>query len=117
MPHFCEGDRDDANQLVDEWLAERGLTQLNFPFAAGDDPEESLRGLLFRMRHWNPGQFYLLGGTSRGGHGHTVVCLDDAIVHDPSRDNAGIVGPLKDGCYWLTLFGTMQAAAASRASP
>lgn len=111
MPHFCDRDRDDADRLVGEWLAERGLTQLQFPFACGDDPEGSLRAVLRLMRHWNPGQFYLLGGTSRSGYGHTVVCLDDAIVHDPSRDNLGIVGPLEEGCYLLTVFGTTETKA------
>ena len=47
----------------------------------------------------NPGMFYILGGISRRGCGHAVVCKDNQIVHDPSPQKTGIVGPFDDGCH------------------
>jgi hypothetical protein len=55
------------------------------------------------MKAINPGVFYLLGGQSRTDCGHSVVCLDDAIIWDPSLTDAGIVGPMEDGYYWITV--------------
>lgn len=46
---------------------------------------------LDKMHLCNPDQSCLLGGTSRTGCANTVVCLNDAIVHDASRDVAGVV--------------------------
>ena len=49
-----------------------------------------------RMGAWNPGLYYILGGNSRHGVGHFVICANDKIVHDPSLDETGIVGEYTD---------------------
>ena len=91
-----------------DWLRSRGLVPINVAYSGDDMP------LMFRsVKSMNPGVYYLLGGRSRTGVNHTVVCLDDAIVHDPSPTEAGVVGPCDDGFYWLTFFGTAAAVRAA----
>jgi len=112
MPHFYERDRSEAeaSHLVSEWLAARGMTQILVPVGAAPNAAGDVREVLSKIKRWNAGQYYLLSGTSRTGVGHTVVCLDDMIVSDPSRSDAGIVGPLDIGLYWLTFFGSALAS-------
>lgn len=43
---------------------------------------------------------FLLSGTSKNGTNHVVVCADAKIIHDPSIDQSGIVGPCNEG-YWV----------------
>ena len=81
----------------DAELAKHGVTTVCIPFAADLDM------LLSSMKNTNPGVYYLLGGKSRNGTCHTVICLDDKIVHDPAIDNSGIVAPCDDGFYWVDL--------------
>lgn len=47
---------------------------------------------------------YLLGGLSRRGNDHTVVCRGNRIIHDPHPDASGLVGPCSDGMWWVTYF-------------
>lgn len=112
MPHFYDRDRteDQARQLVDEWLAARGLTQILLPFWEGGNHADSLGDVLSKVSRWNSGQYHLLSGTSRNSLGHSVVCLDGVIVHDPAPTDGGIIGPLDDGCYWVTFFGSSLAS-------
>ncbi len=59
----------------------------------------------------NPGLYYMLLGTSKNGTGHTVICLNSKIVHDPSIDQSGIVGPMTgvkeyaDGVWFVEFIG------------
>ena len=96
VPHFWA----DGLTAVDEswgrlhaWCTENGITYLFFGFP--DDPRPY-------MAAWNPGLYYILVGTSKNGVGHSVVCFDDEIVHDPSLDQSGIIGPVEqaDGAVW-----------------
>lgn len=110
VPHFAADNPDGASfeRRAKDWLRSRGLVPINVAYSGDDMP------LMFRsVKSMNPGVYYLLGGRSRTGVNHTVVCLDDAIVHDPSPTEAGVVGPCDDGFYWLTFFGTAAAVRAA----
>jgi hypothetical protein len=108
VPHFNH-DGPDNETFHQRWLAflaDRKLVPINIAF----NGDAKLDELLDTVKNLNPGIYYLLGGTSRTGVGHTVVCLDGEIVHDPSLDDSGIVGPL-DGHWWVTFFGTADVKA------
>ncbi len=99
VPHFFEDgyDPDTAVQVVRDWLKSRGLYDISFFF------NWPLPELLLMAKHLNPGLHYMLTGTSGKTVPHSVICLDDKIVHDPT--GTGIVGPCKSGYYWLTYIG------------
>jgi hypothetical protein len=84
--------------LFEDWLNARGLATLSVIF----EGSVGLGAVLHHMRVINPGTFYILGGLSRSGCGHSVVGLGDQIIADPSLSDAGIVGPMEDGYYYLT---------------
>lgn len=100
VPHFCDGERWNdtiaANSATRTWLRRRGLDFIEYAMA-GD-----LTDVLRSVGACNPSLYYLLGGTSRTGVNHSVICRDDCIVWDPSITDAGIVGPMDDGYYWIT---------------
>jgi len=105
VPHFVEPDFSDAQGCRERtlaWLGERGLTYVEFAFQ-GD-----LHQVMTMMAGVNPGTYYLVGGNSGNHVGHTVVACDDQIVWDTAIDNSGIVGPMDDGLYWLTLLVPLQ---------
>lgn len=108
VPHIMDGmpSAEVAQERNDAFVATLGLVMIDFPFPGGDDPVEGLRIVLHNMAVCNRDVYYLLGGTSKNGCGHTVVCLNNDIVHDPVIDGSGIVGPMEDGFYWVTFFGT-----------
>lgn len=103
VPHFGDGDPsvDEFFRRERDFLAQYNLRSVQLPFGAGLD--DVLRG----MAGWNGDVVYLLGGQSRTGVNHTVVCRGAEIVHDPSSSDAGIVGPCSDGHYWVTCFAAL----------
>jgi hypothetical protein len=121
VPHFCDADSElpDAEPLMErerKWLAERGLTNINIIYPG----ESSLDDVLTSVDATTPGVMFILGGTSTTGCGHSVVAGCGKILHDPSltkTSHHSIVGPMKDGYWWLTFIGaavTRKAAYASR---
>ena len=99
VPHFCvDSWNDNARSTANarSYLATKGLSFIEYAFT-GD-----LQAILNSVGAINPGLHYLLGGNSKNGCGHQVVCCDDGIVWDPSIDDSGIVGPMDDGFYWIT---------------
>ena len=98
VPHFYRdgenADRDVQQRRIEDFLKEHGLVQGHMAFNAELDEVLNTTGLLA------PGVAFILGGTSRRGCGHSVVCLDGKIWHDPT--GSGIVGPMADNHYWLT---------------
>lgn len=99
VPHFVEGCWEDGLEVkrrTKAWLATRGLSMVENAFDC------DLHDVLSSVGSINPGLHYLLGGNSRNGTGHSVVCCDDQIVWDPALDNSGIVAPMDDGYYWVT---------------
>lgn len=112
VPHFMDGlgpyEGEEFARRETEFLASRGLNRIIV--AVG--PDVDLQSCLDHIGTWNPGIYYLLGGESKSGCGHTVVCLNTRIVHDPSPKETGIVGPMQpDGCYWVTFIGAAIAVA------
>lgn len=100
VPHLIEDCWDDAaegKRKTEAYLSTLGLASVEVAFG-GDDLQSVLSG----VGGINPGVHYLLGGNSRTGVGHSVICLNDRIVWDPSLTDAGIVGPMSDGYYWVT---------------
>lgn len=106
VPHFYEGGRAaaEAERVEREFLRSRGLVPVVVAF------EADIGRVLKAMGAWNAGTHYLLGGMSKNGVGHTVVCLGGEIVHDPAIDGSGIVGPMEDGLFWITFFGAAVVA-------
>jgi hypothetical protein len=99
VPHLietCWQDHEEGRRRTAAYLATQGLASIEYAMT-GD-----LRDVLRSVGGINPGLHYLLGGMSRTGVNHSVVCCDDAIVWDPSITDAGIIGPMDDGFYWIT---------------
>ena len=105
VPHFYDGiwagspdaEIEEAHGRRRRWLAGRGVRLIVLALNSPD-----LDQLLGSVSTTNPGAYYLLVGESRNRTGHTVVCHDGGIVHDPSLDDSGIIGPEpRSGCYWV----------------
>ena len=99
VPHFtehCWNDTPKANAAARAWLATRGLGFVELAYQSGLD------SVLASVAACSPNTYYLLGGNSRTGVGHSVIALNDQIVWDPSLDDTGITGPMDDGYYWVT---------------
>lgn len=100
VPHFY-GDPDnftpdEAVANVRKWLAERGLCLIQSIFPG----ETRLTAVLYAVDYMNPGQRYVLTGKSAQGYGHSVICCNGAIEHDPA--GSGIIGPANN--YWWVEF-------------
>lgn len=113
VPHFMDGTTGkgpapEANRAVEAWLNERGLHAINILFPAELSPEQ-IAQTVKNCNGETPGLVFLLSGTSRTGVNHVVVCADGEIACDPSKVDAGIVGPCDDGYYWITFFGSTAA--------
>lgn len=99
VPHFFDQDRswDEARPLFQEFWDRHGIHEITIPFAA------ELDDVLMACEVRCPGVPFILGGESQSGVNHSVVACGGAIVHDPSLNQTGIVGPCKpDGHYWVT---------------
>jgi len=101
VPHFCDGNRpnNEVNADVAKFLDFHGFNELSIPIQTNH-----IEDVFASMRALNPGIYFILGGTSRNGVHHSVVCDDNGIVCDPSLDDSGIVGPCSDGMFWLTYY-------------
>lgn len=103
VPHPYAGgmlDADEANAVIDSWLGSLyGLRQVHFAYHGEMDRQQ----VLDTVKHFNPGLAFILGGSSRNGVGHLVIARDGEIIHDPSQDDSGIVGPAPDGFWWVTI--------------
>jgi len=98
VPNFGEhyGDAPMFASAVEGWLSLHGLRGVDFLF------QGELEDVLNCMDKMNHDVYYLLGGTSKHGWGHTVIGLNDRIEWDPSLTDSGIVSPL-EGFYWITV--------------
>jgi hypothetical protein len=109
VPHFMDGNvsGDDAHDQVEAWLNERGICTINVVFPGETPLSDVLKTVALTNHRSMP--VFILGGQSRNGCNHSVVCCDGEIACDPSLDDSGIVGPCDDGYYWLTFFGALEA--------
>jgi hypothetical protein len=110
VPHFGDGGVSGNDQdffLAETWLNARGVCSINVLFP-GETPVQAILDHVAAVNERSMPVF-LLSGKSRNGCNHIVVCHDGDIVCDPSIDDSGIVGPCKDGFYWVTFFGALAA--------
>lgn len=97
MHGLAQGEGEIFQARQKEFLDARGFVAVQLPIQADD-----LKTACNAANVWNPGLLFLLGGESASGCGHTVVADGTGIVHDPHPDDVGIVGPMEDGCFWVT---------------
>ena len=97
VPHFWDGQGSarEQNEKAADWLESRGLRIVKWALTGTIDEVFGV------MKYHNPGLTYVLLGTSPRDVGHVVICCDDAIIHDPSREGGGLVGPAPDGLWWI----------------
>lgn len=108
VPNFMhgtigKGPAPEAHAAAEKWLNDRGFTQINIAFN-GEVPLDLV--LDVASKNSTPNMPFIFGGESKTGVNHSVVALNGKIVCDPSLDDSGIVGPMDDGYYWATFFGT-----------
>jgi len=113
VPHFMDGtpgkgEADRAHDLAEQWLNDRGLCTISILFPGTCSVQEIIESVANVNARSRP--VFILGGESKSGVNHSVVCCDGRIVCDPGQDDPGIVGPCDDGWYWLTFFGDLRAA-------
>lgn len=111
VPHWGihYGDYAAFERTKREWLETRGLFEQSFAFEDnGFDALASTLKSAFRD------VYVLLTGTSRTGCHHVVITLNGEIHHDPSRTDAGIVGPCDDGLWWCSLLLPLALKAAAQ---
>jgi len=102
VPHFYEEGPDPdfeevQKERIKSFLRSRGLVEFHIGYSVSCHDD-----ILYTIGAMTPDGAYILGGTSTRGCGHSVVCLGDKIFHDPT--GSGIVGPMKDGYFWVTIF-------------
>ena len=104
VPHFYEDDPLDhiGKRRVQDFLATQGCVEVDFLFF----PSEGLDECLDWMGKVNQDVYYILGGMSKNSVGHSVICLNNKIVHDPN--GAGIVGPFRNGQYSITILASLK---------
>jgi len=107
VPHFADRGDAEFTRREKEWLAENGFDIIAIPYPGGT----KLDDILSSLETVNPGIPYILGGTSKNGCGHSVVCHCGRIVCDPSLDDSGIIGPMSDGYWWVTYLVQLPAQA------
>lgn len=99
VPHWLENGVPEGGveRLINGWLLQHGLQLIRVVLGG----ENSLETVLNTAKFMGGDLPYLLSGFSRTGCNHVVVGQADAIVWDPSLTDAGIVGPMDDGTWWL----------------
>ena len=98
VPHFGAGgpSNEEFARQQNDWLqSEHCLRMITVVYASDG---LTLDALLEHIEEQNPGLMFFLIGTSRNGVCHVVICSGGRIVHDPSPEDSGIVGP-HDGFY------------------
>ncbi|WP_420408638.1 hypothetical protein [Hoeflea sp.] len=91
--HLADGEQ---QRLHNEWLAQKGFARVTVAYHL-----ERLEEVLAVGKQLSGDMPYILAGTSRTGVNHVVICRHDAIVWDPSRTDAGIIGPCDDGYFFI----------------
>ena len=111
VPHFMDGLADSPEDGTEfarrqrEYLLTVGFVPLQLAYACELPDLYRVQALL------NPDTYYILGGRSIRGLNHSVLCLNDQMVHDPAgmHEGCGIHEPLSDGYYFVTFLGSIQA--------
>lgn len=101
VPHFWDGGAcgHELDVKENEFLSHHGMYKITFAVTG------TLEEVLDYFGDITCGSHYVLVGKSRLGCNHAVVCRGSAIVHDPSQDDTGIVGPCdENGKYAADVF-------------
>lgn len=87
----------DIQPKYDDWLAERGVQELAISYTS-----DSVEGILELQGNMLCSKYPCqLIGMSATQVNHVVIVADGTIIHDPSRNDSGIIGPTTEGVYWL----------------
>ena len=79
VPHFCEGMREDWQEVYDAWLQKRGLQLMTVDARS------------CRRARWVPRGYHVIAGQSpRFDRQHAVVGLSGEVVHDPHPEAIGL---------------------------
>lgn len=97
VPHFW--DKGNLDGYIDAlaWLQPKGYNYILLPYNV-----KTVDEILEIGEQLTNGMEYILLGKSALGCGHVVICKGNRIIHDPSLDNTGIIGPI-DGYFWIEL--------------
>lgn len=101
VPHvFADADvsGDEGWARMDSYLAEEGFRLAGVVY---DGNLLSSQQVLEAVGGQNPDAWWILGGSSRPGVGHFVVCHGPRIANDPGSSSPGLSYPTKDGHYWV----------------
>ncbi len=101
VPHFYKGgkEKEEVDQVHD-WLKERGWRMLSFAYAC-----PAVKDMLdYFSKSFSGDFYYMIGGRSKTGANHAVICLNDKIIFDPSIEDSGIVGPMSDRFFYIDVF-------------
>lgn len=94
VPHFYDGtwDQEGIERAFDafkKWVEDQGKTLIRVAYLYDGPPEP----LVQHISSGNPGLPFILIGESPNGTGHTVICQDGVIIHDPQGRPNPIIGP------------------------
>ncbi|QBJ13203.1 hypothetical protein EYD00_07250 [Agrobacterium sp. 33MFTa1.1] len=111
VPHVCNGPDDGlANDRMREFLTANGIFMIGVAF----DGAVELERILEIGEQSSGGLPWMLTGQSTNGVNHVVICQGASITHDTSIDQSGIVGPTKEGWWWMEWI--VRAASSGRAA-
>ena len=107
VPHFTHEagwNSHDAGERLDEFLGRFGYGRAKFYYAGECDEVLDTIGVL------NPAVWHTFSGTSRNNVNHVVLARDGKILHDPSLDGSGIIGPMNNGFYLVEMLVPLEGA-------
>lgn len=100
VPHFFQIEKDtgdDADILIRDFLATRGLMLFRFPVCG------SLERITEQMEASNGRAMYMLQGRSPRGEEHVVIYKGADLLWDPAPGGKGIIGPGTNDVFWIIL--------------
>ena len=114
VPHVMADMKKDYHDCIDEmrlWLATQGYGFLDFPVKNPGGELLDIKCILDAYSIYGKGLYYILSGCSSSSHdgayNHSVVCLENNVVHDPSTREKGrvnISGPCKNSdAFWISI--------------
>lgn len=99
VPNFGKDFLDNVKfqKEVNDWLATQGFIETHFAFNTSLEEVFRMMGTIMHST------YYILGGNSKNDVGHSVIGMGNQIVWDTSLDDSGIVGPMNNDLYWISI--------------